>query len=383
MASLRKTSAGRWNARVWNGNRYVNVGTYSTKKEAQIEAAKIEERLVHGQTLSDKKILFETVGDEWLELGKKPNVKPQTYEQIETAYRLHIKPYFEGRKIIRIKRAEIKKWIGNFEGYSYGSRIKYLSYLKSIFHYALHEMEVIEKDPSDRLKVPEQDKVEAEMDSEVKYYSLEEYNQLLDYLRTYRHARFPEYRLYYELCLFLGQTGLRISEALAVRWTDITDDELKVERQVKRNNNNNRMITSLKNTASYRTISLPPDLLAELKEFKRVQNKLLLSGKFERNSDGIIFQNFYGHYLTPSTIRETLEPICKKAGVTYKGTHVFRHTHAVLLIEAGASIKYVSRRLGHKTIKTTADVYLDITQKIEKDELEKFALYTGKNADSI
>ncbi|WP_328018366.1 tyrosine-type recombinase/integrase [Halalkalibacterium halodurans] len=41
---------------------------------------------------------------------------------------------------------------------------------------------------------------------------------------------------------------------------------------------------------------------------------------------------------------------CKKAGVEYKGTHGFRHTHAVLLLESGASIKFVSKRLGHKTI---------------------------------
>jgi integrase len=50
-----------------------------------------------------------------------------------------------------------------------------------------------------------------------------------------------------------------------------------------------------------------------------------------------------------------------------------------LLLEAGASIKYVSQRLGHKTIKTTADIYLDVTEKLEEDELSKFASYTRRN----
>jgi len=50
--------------------------------------------------------------------------------------------------------------------------------------------------------------------------------------------------------------------------------------------------------------------------------------------------------------------------------------HTVLLLESGTSIKFVSNRLGHKTIKTTADTYLDITEKIEEDELKKFAFYT-------
>jgi integrase len=56
---------------------------------------------------------------------------------------------------------------------------------------------------------------------------------------------------------------------------------------------------------------------------------------------------------------------------------VFRHTHAVLLLESGASLKYVSNRSGHKTIKTTEDTYLD-TEKIEEDELQKFASYTKR-----
>ncbi|MGY0656085.1 recombinase XerC [Bacillus subtilis] len=49
-----------------------------------------------------------------------------------------------------------------------------------------------------------------------------------------------------------------------------------------------------------------------------------------------------------------------------------------MLLESGVSLKYVSKRLGHKFIKTTADTYLDITEKIEEDELKKFASYTKR-----
>ncbi|WP_253907710.1 tyrosine-type recombinase/integrase [Bacillus sp. WMMC1349] len=105
---------------------------------------------------------------------------------------------------------------------------------------------------------------------------------------------------------------------------------------------------------------------------------ILGNPRFRKNEDHIIFQNFNGHYLTPSTIREIMQDYCKKAGVDYKGTNGFRHTHAVLLLESGANLKYVSNRLGHKTIKTTADTYLDITEKIEEDELQKFSSYTKR-----
>ncbi|RXZ84159.1 recombinase XerC [Paenibacillaceae bacterium] len=48
-----------------------------------------------------------------------------------------------------------------------------------------------------------------------------------------------------------------------------------------------------------------------------------------------------------------------------------RHTHVVLLLEAGASFKFISQRLGHKSVKITADTYLDITEKIEKGLSQK------------
>ncbi|MFF2157068.1 tyrosine-type recombinase/integrase [Paenibacillus chitinolyticus] len=43
--------------------------------------------------------------------------------------------------------------------------------------------------------------------------------------------------------------------------------------------------------------------------------------------------------------------------------HTLRHSHAVHLLEAGANIKNVSERLGHISVKVTADTFLYIAQK--------------------
>ncbi|PTY76210.1 recombinase XerC [Heyndrickxia sporothermodurans] len=386
MATFRQLKSGNWQARVSKDGEEFSIGTFRTKKEAQIEAAKVEERIYYGQVLNDRNMLFEEVSKEWLE-QKKSNVKETTFKQIEVVVRLHILPYFGNKRIIRIRRSEIKKWIEKFgeDEYSYGSRLKYLSVLKSIFHYAVYELEVLEKNPADKLKVPIQDSVEINKEK-VKYYNLDELTQLLNFMKSYKHQRFKEYQLYYMLMYFLSQTGLRISEALALRWDDLREDKLRVERQTSRDDNNNLKLTTLKNSSSYRTISLNElqvnghdELLKALKKFKVKQNELILGdASFRKNEDGIIFQNYNGNYLTPSIVRDSIRDYCKKAGVDYKGTHGFRHTHAVLLLESGASIKFVSKRLGHKTIKTTADTYLDITEKIEEDELKKFASYTAK-----
>lgn len=385
LATFRRLKSGRWQARVSKEGTEFSIGTFRTKKEAQIEAAKVEERIYYGQTLNDRNMLFAEVSNEWLNNYKVLSVKSSTFEQLGVIVRLHINEHFGNKKISLIKRSDVRSWMNKYaamkdvegkEKYSIGSRTKYLSVLKSIFHYAVHELEILEKNPTDKLKVPVKDNSVKE---EVKYYSLEELNKLLDYMKEFKHQRFEEYQLYYMLMYFLSQTGLRISEALALRWEDIDGDMLDVDRQTSRDNNNRLKLSTLKNTSSYRRIKLNDELIRELKKFKIKQNEMILKYKsFRRNDDGIIFQNYLGNYLTPSTARESIQKYCKWAGVDYKGTHGFRHTHAVLLLEAGASIKFVSDRLGHKTIKTTADTYLDITEKIEEDELNKFSNYTSR-----
>lgn len=375
MATIRKLPSGKWQARVSRDGKEFSIGTFRTKKEAEIEAGKVEERIYYGQSLDDRKILFDEVTEEWLRY-KKLNVKSNSYDAVERIVKLHLLPHFGNKQILRIRRKDIKDWIEHYASLngSYGSKAKYLSVLKSIFHYATYDLEVLEKNPCDKLSMPSEDSIAAE--SEVKYYTLEELEKLLKFMKSKKTQRYEDYQLYYMLMYFLSRTGLRISEALAIRWSDIKDNKLTIERQVKKTKDG-KILDTLKNSSSYRTITLDDELVKSLKKFKLHQNELLLKNEhIPKNKDDIVFQNFLGDYLDVRAVRTSFERFCKKAGLSYKGTHVFRHTHAVLLLEAGANIKYVSKRLGHKTIKTTADTYLDITERIEHDELAKFAAYT-------
>jgi integrase len=51
--------------------------------------------------------------------------------------------------------------------------------------------------------------------------------------------------------------------------------------------------------------------------------------------------------------------------------HLFRHTHASLLAEAGYSLEAISRRLGHSDSDITKKIYLHITEKMRKQDEEK------------
>lgn len=55
--------------------------------------------------------------------------------------------------------------------------------------------------------------------------------------------------------------------------------------------------------------------------------------------------------------------------------HDIRHTHATLMLEAGASLKDVQERLGHSSIKMTGDIYAHVTPIMLEKSSQSFSDY--------
>lgn len=71
-----------------------------------------------------------------------------------------------------------------------------------------------------------------------------------------------------------------------------------------------------------------------------------------------------------STVNDLLEKHCKNIGAEPISVHGLRHTHASLLLYAGASVASVSKRLGHSNMATTQKVYLHIIQELENQDVD-------------
>lgn len=79
----------------------------------------------------------------------------------------------------------------------------------------MYEMDLLDKNPASRIKISFPDK-KRNIKKDVQYYSLNELNILLEYLKSKKSSRFSEYKIYFTLIFLLSRTGLRISEALAL-----------------------------------------------------------------------------------------------------------------------------------------------------------------------
>lgn len=64
-----------------------------------------------------------------------------------------------------------------------------------------------------------------------------------------------------------------------------------------------------------------------------------------------------GVFISPRTLKHTSSVIHHQMNFPEFDFHSLRHTHATMLLEHGAPLVYIQRRLGHTNIKVTTDVY--------------------------
>ena len=70
--------------------------------------------------------------------------------------------------------------------------------------------------------------------------------------------------------------------------------------------------------------------------------------------------------ITHNAVSKVLQKFCLENKIGKYTLHSIRHTHCSYLLHNDISIYYISKRLGHKNIKTTMDVYSHLLDEIEQ-----------------
>ncbi|MEX3712876.1 tyrosine-type recombinase/integrase [Cytobacillus horneckiae] len=93
------------------------------------------------------------------------------------------------------------------------------------------------------------------------------------------------------------------------------------------------------------------------------QNKTALNEDYQFDLKLVIFRHD-GNYMPKSSLFISFSRILRKANLPSLPIHSLRHTHAVLLLEAGADMKYVQERLGHGSGKSLQTYILILVKKL-------------------
>jgi len=146
--------------------------------------------------------------------------------------------------------------------------------------------------------------------------------------------------------------GLRISEALALRWSDVDwlNSKLKVERGIVC-----QQVDDVKTSESRRSLHVTAEILGTLKLWKQTT-------QFPAQEDWIFASPFQIGRLPWSydQVWRAYQKAGAQSGIGALGTHVLRHTFRSWLDSVGTSLAVQQKLMRHADIRTTMNVYGDI-----------------------
>lgn len=337
---------------------------FKTQKEAKLALAQIQIEIDRGKFVKQDYSLFKDVYELWYAQYIN-TVKPSSAQRIKYYFDKQILPAFGELKLTKISPSYCQKVVNEWsKKYKRFDSMK--MYTSKIFEFAITQ-NLLSMNPMKRIIMP---KRQREIKTKEDQNFLDK-AQLQEFLTL---AKQKESMQYYTAFHLLAYTGMRKSELAALNWSDINwnANTISINKNVSYTSGQ-RIITTTKTTSSDRTISIDEITLNILKKWKLEQKKELLSRGFivQKDEKQLIFSNPSNEIMSPNVLWEKLK--------TYKNfsisPHGFRHTHASLLFESGATIKQVQERLGHSNINTTLNIYTHVTKNAEKDVANKFLTY--------
>lgn len=384
---------------------------FKTKKEAR-EAGKLAQQAYEqvGQAVEPSDMSFSDFLDQWIEMECKLSCKEVTVNGYKKKIRLYIKPTLGEYRLKSITKNILQEFITKMynDGFSTNTISSIKGILSKSFTFAV-DRHYLMTSPATRLITPTnlQPNKPTRQKQHI-YLTKEQIDSIF--------ARFPEGTTAYIPLMIAYHTGLRLGEIYGLVWEDIDfkNKTLAVNRQVqwyqgertqeekKRTNgtseSNGYWYFSEPKYKSYRIIDLDDVILeilqTELAKQQKAKayydeyythyfttNMLDFSGtkptykvqpinqimnQKTTNEVHFICRRENGTYVNPRTTQHISSIVHKQLNIPDYDTYSFRHTHGTMLIENGADMVYVQRRLGHKDISVTMNIYTNhLTEKIK------------------
>lgn len=201
--------------------------------------------------------------------------------------------------------------------------------------------------------------------AEVQFWTAVEVARFLEVIRD---------SLYYPVFYLALYTGMRRSELLGLRWSDVDLflGQLSIDRGLHVVRGGDVIFTQPKSTKSRRTVALSPATVLMLRDHKKeVQQRYNLFGVVLTDQD-FVFAHMDGTPLLPNSVSHAWIRLVRIAGVKPISFHGARHTHASLMLKQGIHPKVVQERLGHSTIAITLDTYSHVAPGLQETAARRF-----------
>jgi integrase len=304
----------KYRLRWYSGNRRCSKTVYANLTEAK---KYLSEQVRKKDTFLDRgTILLTNYAQCWLQM-KKIRLKESSFDDVEQIIRNHVAPFFKDVKLNEVYASNIDNFISHLSKKKSTKGVclsghtinKVLFVLNGIFKYAVRDCR-IEHNPISL----EYHKVKENL-KQADYFTLREMNLFLKNIH-------PEYKTFFTL---LWHSGMRIGEAVALKWQDIDWNKgwITITRQIYQKSGKD-IVTEPKTKSGLRKVFLTPFILQELKSYnERVKTYHI---------NGYVFERDGRSYRKTGIVRSQFKLAIRKAGLRDSLTpHSIRHSTISLL----------------------------------------------------
>ena len=318
---------------------------YSSKsiEDAKLKAEeyKINQQVAEqtGELFVSSKASFESWANKWLEIYKKPNVKPYTFKvTYENNVRKYLIPYFGKGLISNIKQIDVQNYFNQHTDLALSTLQKHKMILYAIFDAAI-DNDLCYKNPVKNIKLTSKKAA-----YEKRWYTESQSERLKKYCLESKSK-------YAQAVFMLLSLGLRRGELLGLKWEDVDTDNnvVRVMRAVEPDTKGEPKDGEVKSKSSLRTIPYDNDLqLVDYLNSHKSQG-YVMSGQ---NGSFTAIKSFDCGY------KEFMKKATKELDIPYMTPHELRHTYGSVLREKGLDLYSIARLMGHSDSKVTEKSYV-------------------------
>lgn len=290
----------------------------------------------NNQTFVTRDISFERWSIKWLEIYKKGKVKEHTYKY---TYRTNIEnymiPFFGNAKLVDISQTDIQRYFNEHRHLAESSLKRHHIILSAIFEQAIYN-DLCTKNPVKGIQY-----TSIKPPAEKNVYTSAQSFIVEQYCCEAGDEGLPIY-------VILG-TGMRRSEVLGLKWSDIdfVNKMVSVKRAVVPDTIELRD-GDVKSKTSYRSIPVSQEFLDHVSKFK-YNSDFVIAGEGDsfRTIDSFDFR-----------YKAFMKKMSSKKDIPYLSPHELRHSYGSILREKGVDIYTISKVMGHSDISITAQIYV-------------------------
>jgi integrase len=353
------------------------VSFKGNKRDAEERLSELLHRLHHGDLVEPSKMTLEDfMLNRWLPShAKNKNLAPRTVAGYRDQLVRHIIPALGSVRLVDLQPVTIDAYYtqsmenGRIDGKG-GLSARSVKQHHAILHAALKDAvrwQMISRNPCDAVDAPRFQSPEGRI------FELDEFRHFLGVA----NSDYPEYYALFYLMLF---TGVRRSEALALRWGDVDLNVGKVSFTKALHCVNGEIRTSdrLKTPKSKRTLKLESANLV-LREYREKREAMFQDMGITLGDDDFVFSrlNKMGDNgrplpMLPDSVTHAWIRAVRRAGLTGLRLHDARHTNLSYQILAGNDLSVVSHNAGHSSVRVTADVYVKTLDDLKRNAALSF-----------